>query len=65
MASTPEDLLSAGEVAFLVHVNPRTVARWADEGDLPVAEVTEGGHRRFRRSDVDTFLFTRHNGEAV
>jgi excisionase family DNA binding protein len=56
MTTAPDDLLTPGEVAFLTHVNPRTVARWADAGDLPVAETSEGGHRRFRRADVEAFM---------
>jgi excisionase family DNA binding protein len=37
---------SAGDVARLFHVSPKTVARWSNEGKLPHT-VTLGGHRRF------------------
>lgn len=37
---------SAGDVARLFHVSPKTVARWSNEGKLPHS-VTLGGHRRF------------------
>lgn len=38
--------------AELLGVTDRTVIRWADEGTLPVAYRTAGGHRRFRLADV-------------
>ena len=49
------ELLSAGQVAALVDVDIRTVRRWADEGVLPPAEVTPGGHRRWRSEEVERF----------
>jgi excisionase family DNA binding protein len=33
-------------VASLLHVSPKTVARWAKEGKLPFMK-TLGGHRRY------------------
>ena len=47
--------LSAGEVAILMGVDTRTVSRWAIDGLLPCF-FTPGGHRRFRRSDIQPFL---------
>ena len=38
--------LTSGEVARILRVSPKTVARWAKEGKLPHL-VTLGGHRRF------------------
>ncbi len=46
------DYLTPGEVARLLHVSPKTISRWATEGLLPCV-VTLGGHRRFRRDDVE------------
>jgi excisionase family DNA binding protein len=46
------DYLTPGEVARLLHVSPKTVSRWAAQGLLPCV-VTLGGHRRFRRDDVE------------
>ena len=43
--------LSPSEVARELHVSPKTIARWADQGLVPCI-VTLGGHRRFRRADV-------------
>ncbi len=44
--------LSLSEVAELVGVHPSTIRTWADQGRLPVHR-TQGGHRRFRRSEVE------------
>jgi excisionase family DNA binding protein len=46
------DWLSLSEAADLLGVHPSTVRSWADEGKLPV-QRTRGGHRRFRRADVE------------
>jgi len=40
-----DEYLRAGDVARLLHVSPKTVARWATEGKLPYVR-TLGGHRR-------------------
>jgi excisionase family DNA binding protein len=42
----PDVYLTTGEVAKLLGISPKTVARWAKEGKLPHL-VTLGGHRRF------------------
>lgn len=49
------ELLSSGEVAELFGVHSKTVARWADDGKIKVLR-TLGGHRRFRREDVEELL---------
>src|SRR5215207_6486067 len=41
------DLLSSGEMARLLGVHPKTVARWATDNGLPCVR-TIGGHRRYR-----------------
>jgi excisionase family DNA binding protein len=51
----PTDLLTPGQVAEQFGVGLTTVARWADSGHIPSIR-TPGGHRRFRRSDVDALL---------
>jgi excisionase family DNA binding protein len=44
--------LRAAEAAALLRVSPKTISRWAREGKLGHV-VTLGGHRRFRRSDIE------------
>ncbi len=46
-ASPGVEYLTAGEVASILGVSPKTVNRWATDGRIPCA-VTLGGHRRFR-----------------
>jgi excisionase family DNA binding protein len=47
--------LTIGSAARYLGVSESTVRKWADEGRL-TAFATPGGHRRFRRADLDTFL---------
>lgn len=49
------DLLTPGEVATLLRVDARTVSRWARDGKLPSIR-TVGGHRRFRRAEIQPYL---------
>lgn len=44
--------LSLSQVANILGVHPSTIRSWADQGRLPVHR-TRGGHRRFRRSEVE------------
>jgi len=46
------EYMTPGEVAVVLHVSPKTVNRWANEGRIPCI-VTLGGHRRFHRDAVD------------
>jgi excisionase family DNA binding protein len=57
------NLLTSAEVARLTGVGPTAVKRWADSGTLPCIR-TAGGHRRFRREDVDRFL-ARTSGDQA
>jgi excisionase family DNA binding protein len=41
-----EAFLLTSQVADLLHVSPKTVARWAKDGRLPF-QRTLGGHRRY------------------
>jgi excisionase family DNA binding protein len=47
---TPSYLRTA-EVADILHVSPRTVARWAKEGKLPFVK-TPSGHRRYPAAQI-------------
>jgi excisionase family DNA binding protein len=46
-----DEILSTGDVARLLDVSTKTVARWATVEGLPFMR-TLGGHRRFRWADV-------------
>ncbi|HET6449312.1 MAG TPA: EAL domain-containing protein [Conexibacter sp.] len=50
-SETADELLPLSAVADALGVSPSTVRRLADQGMLPGTR-TEGGHRRFRRGDV-------------
>ena len=54
-----DEWLSLSQAAKQLGVHPSTVRAWADQGYLP-AQRTQGGHRRFRRSDVEIRMQTRH-----
>jgi len=56
------EYLRPGEVARILHVSPKTVNRWANEGRLPCI-VTLGGHRRFPRVEIEA-VAQRMQGEA-
>jgi len=47
--------LTLGQAATYLGVAQSTVRKWSDGGRLP-AFYTPGGHRRFRRGDLDSFL---------
>lgn len=51
----PDEFLSVGEVAAMMHVSPRTVSRWAREGRI-AALRTLGGHHRFSRRAIEALL---------
>ena len=46
-----DEWLSLSNAAKLLGVHPSTVRLWSDKGVLPVHR-TQGGHRRYRRSEV-------------
>lgn len=47
-----DEVLTSGQVAALLGVSAKTVGLWAREGKLRYIR-TLGGHRRYRRSDVE------------
>jgi len=52
---TGEDWLSLRQVADMLGIHPATVRLWADRNELPSSR-TSGGHRRFRRADIEARL---------
>ncbi len=49
-------MLTASEVAEMLHLHVNTVKRLGDRGELPFYRVCKRGDRRFRLEDVMTFL---------
>lgn len=47
--------LRTAQVAELLQVSPKTVARWAKEGKLPFLR-TLGGHRRYPEGEIRALL---------
>lgn len=52
---TGEEWLSLREAAELLGMHPATVRLWADRNEIP-SRRTSGGHRRFRRTDIEARL---------
>jgi excisionase family DNA binding protein len=55
IAPPASDWLTLGQAARYLGVAQSTIRKWSDSGRLP-AFYTPGGHRRFRRGDLDSFL---------
>ena len=53
-ASEP-DWLTLGQAAKFLGVAQSTIRKWSDQGRVP-AFYTPGGHRRYRRRDLEQFL---------
>ncbi len=53
-ASDPE-WLTLGQAASFLGVAQSTIRKWTDQGTLPAIK-TPGGHRRYRRADLELFL---------
>src|SRR3954465_8658844 len=53
--TTEPDWLTLGQAAKFLGVAQSTIRKWSDQGRVP-AFYTPGGHRRYRRRDLDTFL---------
>lgn len=52
MLVMPDELIAPAEACAMLGVTDQTLRRWVDLGHL-AAVRTPGGHRRYRRSDVE------------
>ena len=59
-SQSEDEWLSLRAAAEMLGMHPATVRLWADRNELP-SRRTSGGHRRFRRSDIEARL--RHEAE--
>src|SRR6185503_10759662 len=64
--ATEPDWLTLGQAAKYLGVAQSTIRKWSDQGRVP-AFYTPGGHRRYRRADLDKVLEagTADEGMAV
>ncbi len=53
--SDDSEWLTLGQAARFLGVAQSTIRKWSDQGRVP-AFYTPGGHRRYRRTDLHTFL---------
>jgi excisionase family DNA binding protein len=56
--------LSLSETAHMLGIHPSTLRAWADKGRVPVHR-TAGGHRRFRRQEIELWAKVHHNAEPI
>src|ERR687888_1738696 len=54
-ASSEPEWLTLGQAAKYLGVAQSTIRKWSDQGRVPTF-YTPGGHRRYRRRDLDAFL---------
>jgi len=64
MAKMSNEWIALSAAAELLGVHPSTVRLWSDKGLLPVHR-TKGGHRRYKRSDVELWAKTHHETQPV
>ena len=58
-AVSDDRFMTLKEVADYLHLNERTIYKWAQEGTIPASKL--GSAWRFRRSEIDTWVEQRKN----
>ena len=58
-APSAATFLWSAEVAAILQVSPKTIARWAQQGRLP-CQRTLGGHRRYPESAIRELAASLH-----
>jgi len=64
LAADGREWLTLGQAAAFLGAAQSTVRKWADKDLLP-AFYTPGGHRRFRRADLEAFLAGPRGGAGA
>ena len=59
-----DEWLSLSDAAEVLGVHPSTVRLWSDKGVLPVHK-TQGGHRRYRRSEISLWAETSQKSSEI
>lgn len=59
-----DEWLSLSDAAQMLGVHPSTVRLWSDKGVLPVHK-TQGGHRRYKRSEISLWAETSHGTREI
>ena len=63
VTSSNDEWLSLSAASELVGVHPATLRAWADRGHV-ASQRTAGGHRRFRKSDIEQWARSRREPTA-
>lgn len=58
----PAEWLSLQQASKVLGVHPATLRSWSDRGHI-ASRRTPGGHRRFRRADLEAWLESQHRRE--
>lgn len=56
--------INLGDAAEFVGVHPATMRAWADKGEIP-SQRTPGGHRRFRREDLEAWMEAQNRSQQA
>lgn len=59
-----DEWLSLSDAAKVLGVHPSTVRLWSDKGVLPTHK-TQGGHRRYRRSEITLWAETSRKSSEI
>lgn len=59
-----DEWLSLSDAAEALGVHPSTIRNWSNEGALPVYR-TAGGHRRYKRSEVELWASSKRQEQRV
>ena len=59
MSKHDDELVPIGKAAHLLGVSTKTILRWTADGKLDLAAMSDGGHRRYRLTDVQALVAER------
>ena len=51
-----DKLLKTKDVAEILNAHPNTIRRWSKQGKIEAYRIGSRGDRRFRQSDIDSFI---------